>query len=123
MYLATSRLDEGQVVEIGGEAEIQPSTTSHSTSVIGIVSTNPSYLMNSGLQEQPHATAVALTGRAPCYVIGTIRKGDRLVASDHAGVATVLNIDKYQPGCIVGKALENYDSQEIGRIEIAVGRY
>jgi hypothetical protein len=78
--------------------------------------------MNSGLVG-PTCAAVALTGRVPCYVVGKIQKGDRLVSSDRAGVATTLDMDKYQPGCIVGKALENYDSQEIGRIEIAVGRY
>jgi hypothetical protein len=30
---------------------------------------------------------------------------------------------QYQPGCIVGKALENYNSQEVGTIEVAVGRF
>ena len=70
-----------------------------------------------------HKTPVALTGRVPCYVVGKISKGDRLVASDISGVATVLDMDLYQPGCIIGKALEDYDSQEIGRIEVAVGRF
>ena len=122
MYQATSRLDEGQVVEIGGEAEIQLTTTSHSTAVIGIVSTNPSYLMNSALTGQPHTAAVALTGRVPCYVVGKISKGDRLVSSHMAGIATTLDPALYQPGCIIGKALEDYDSNEIGTIEVAVGR-
>ena len=58
----------------------------------------------------------------PCYVVGTIKKGDRLVASDIPGVATVLDINQYQPGSIVGKALEDYDSSEIGIITVVVGR-
>ena len=122
MYQAVSRLEEGQVVEIGGEAEIQLSSTSHSTAVLGIVSTNPSYLMNSDLKGQPHTAAVALTGRVPCYVIGNISKGDRLVSSHHAGIATALDPAQYQPGCIIGKALEDHNSSEIGTIEVAVGR-
>ena len=122
MYQADKQLDAGQVVEFGGAYEIQKSGTSHSTRVAGIVSTNPSYLMNSAM-DVPHKAPVALTGRVPCYVIGKISKGDRLVASDISGVATVLNMDLYQPGCIIGKALEDYDSQEIGKIEVAVGRF
>ena len=122
MYRADKQLDAGQVVEFGGDYEIQKSTSSHSTRVAGIVSTNPSYLMNSAM-DVPHKAPVALTGRVPCYVIGKISKGDRLVASDISGVATVLDMDQYQPGCIIGKALEDYDSQDIGRIEVAVGRF
>jgi hypothetical protein len=122
MYRADKQLDAGQVVEFGGDYEIQKSTSSHSTRVAGIVSTNPSYLMNSAM-DVPHKAPVALTGRVPCYVVGKISKGDRLVASDISGVATVLDMYLYQPGCIIGKALEDYDSQDIGKIEVAVGRF
>jgi hypothetical protein len=69
-----------------------------------------------------NAVAVALVGRVPCSVVGTIRKGDRLVASDQPGIAQALNINLYQPGCIIGKALEEYNSTQPGVIEVAVGR-
>lgn len=65
---------------------------------------------------------VALTGRVPCLVTGIINKGDRLVTSDIPGTATVLNPDQYQPGSIIGKALETYNSDQPGVIEVAVGR-
>lgn len=122
LYQADKQLDAGHVVEFGGTHEIQKSTTSHSTKVAGVISTQPSYIMNATL-DAPNVYAVALTGRVPCFVVGTIAKGDRLVASEFSGVATVLDMSKYEPGCIIGKALDNYDSQEIGRIEIAVGRF
>jgi len=122
LYEADKMLDAGQVVEFGGAEEICQTTTSHSTRVAGIVSTNPSYLMNSAMESE-FKTPVALTGRVPCYVVGTIKKGDRLVSSDQHGIATVLDMTKYEPGCILGKALEDYDSQEIGKIEVAVGRF
>ena len=121
MYVADQEYPAGTVVEIGGTAEVQASQSSHSTTVIGIVSTNPSYLMNA-TQGGENVVPVALTGRVPCHVVGTIRKGDRLVASDITGVATVLDMSKYEPGCIVGKALEAYNSAEVGTIEVAVGR-
>jgi len=121
-YLADSNYEPGTVVEFGGMNEVTISTQNHSTRVAGIVSTNPSYLMNSA-QAGEHVIAVALTGRVPCSVVGTIAKGDRLVASDQPGVAQPLDKNFYEPGCIIGKALESYNSNQIGTIEVAVGRF
>jgi hypothetical protein len=121
MYESDIEYTSGIVVEFGGSKEITSTTTSHSTAVAGIISTNPSYLMNAS-QPGDKVLAVALVGRVPCRVVGTIRKGDRLVSSDVPGAATVLNSEQYQPGCIVAKALEDYDSAEVGIIEVAVGR-
>ena len=121
MYCADAKYAPGTVVEFGGNEEITISGESHSTRVAGIISTNPSYLMNSAL-DCTNALEVALVGRVPCRVVGTIYKGDRLVASGVPGVATVLDPVKYQPGCIIGKALEAYDSIADGIIEVAVGR-
>jgi hypothetical protein len=121
MYVADADYPPGIVVEFGGDSEITIARVSHSTAVAGITSTNPSYLMNSA-QAGKYVLPVALVGRVPCQVIGTIAKGDRLVASDYMGAAQRLDPDQYQPGCIVGKALENYDSETIGLIEVAVGR-
>lgn len=45
----------------------------------GVVSTNPAYLMNEDLEGTN--VAVALTGRVPVKVTGTIRKGDMLVSA------------------------------------------
>ena len=121
MYVADQAYAPGTVIEFGGTQEVTASQTSHSTAVAGIVSTNPSYLMNA-TQTGNHVVAVALVGRVPCQVIGTFKKGDRLVASDITGVATGLDMSKYQPGAIIGKALEAYNSTQVGTVEVAVGR-
>jgi hypothetical protein len=121
MYVADAEYAPGALLDFGGNHEVTATTTSHSTAVAGIVSTNPSYLMNA-TQTGDHVVSVALVGRVPCQVVGTFIKGDRLVASDIEGVATVLDNSKYEPGCIIGKALEAYDSTEVGIIEVAVGR-
>ena len=122
MYVADADYPAGIIVEFGGDYEITIARVNHSTAVAGIVSTNPSYLMNSS-QAGQHVLPIALTGRVPCQVIGTITKGDRLVSSDYMGVAQRLDPEQYRPGCIVGKALENYNSENIGVIEVAVGRF
>jgi hypothetical protein len=38
------------------------------------------------------------------------------------GVATVLDLTNYQPGCVLGKALEDYDSDTVGTITVVVGK-
>lgn len=122
MYSAEVDYAPGTVVKFGGSQEITITSSSHCTQVAGIVSTSPSYLMNSA-QAGDHVLPVALTGRVPCQVMGVIAKGDRLVSSNIAGVATTLDKTLYEPGCIIGKALEDYSSTEIGVIEVAVGRF
>ena len=80
-----------------------------------------SYIMNAGAGGNAVIT-VALLGRVPCRVIGPIAKGDRIVSSDIPGVAQALDPALYQPGCIVGKALESYTDTAVGVIEVVVGR-
>ena len=120
MYVADANYPPGTVVEFGGTHEITVSSASHSTAVAGIISTNPSYLMNS-TQTGEHVLPVALTGRVPCQVQGPVRKGDVLVASSTPGVAQRIGMN-WQPGCVVGKAMEVVDTAEIQTIEVAVGR-
>ena len=61
-----------------------------------------------------------MMGRVFCRVIGKIRKGERLVTSKQNGVATASEEPKL--GTVIGKALQSYDRDEIGEIEIVVGK-
>lgn len=121
-YTADADYVPGTVLEFGGDQEVTATTTSHSPRVAGIVSTQPSYIMNDGLVSD-HTAMVSLTGRLPCLVQGPIAKGDRLVASAVVGHAQRLDPAQYEPGCIIGKALEDYPSPNTGTIEVAVGRF
>ena len=121
MYVADSAYQPGTVVEFGGDYEITATTQNHSTRVAGIISTAPSYLMNTN-QAGTNVLPVALIGRVPCLVLGPITKGDCLVSSDVEGVAQALDPSKYRPACIIGKALQDYTSTQVGTIEVVVGR-
>lgn len=118
-YTSDKKYSPGTVVIFGGEQEITQSIQSHDSSVAGVISTNPAYLMNVDLVD---GLPVALQGRVPCRVRGIVRKGDRMVSSNIPGVAERLDNSKYQPGCIIGKALQNHDSDDEGIIEVVVGR-
>jgi len=116
-YLADADCAPGTVMSFGGVAEVTASVTYMDRRVAGVVSTNPAHLMNDKLEG---GIAIALTGRVPCKVVGTIKKGDMLVASGIKGVATSDPDPKL--GAVIGKALEDYNSQSIGVIEVVVGR-
>lgn len=87
-YHADAEYPIGTVIAVGGPAEITAATDELAHSVIGVVSANPAYLMNSDLE---NGTAVALKGRVPVRVTGEVMKGDRLVPSAIPGVAEANN--------------------------------
>ena len=117
IYESDAEYEVGTVVIFGGEKEITVSSMGADTRVAGVISENPAYLMNSEATGQ----AVALQGKVPCKVVGTINKGDMLVThSQHPGVARKTNDPKV--GTVIGKALEEYNSTEIGTINIVAGR-
>jgi hypothetical protein len=117
-YVADADYEPGTVVVFGGEKEITISTQSHDTAVAGIISTNPAYLMNAAVAGLP----VALQGRVPCRVQGPVKKGDVLVTGTTPGVAQRIGMN-WQPGCVLGKALESINTNNIQTIEVVVGRF
>jgi hypothetical protein len=109
-------------VTFGGAYEITISLINHDTKLAGVISTNPSYVMNStaeGLFPLP----VALVGRVPTQVLGPINKGDLVTSSDLPGIASRLSLSNYKPGCVLGKSLEDHLDTTVKTIEIVVGRY
>jgi fibronectin-binding autotransporter adhesin len=117
-YTADAAYVPGTVLVFGGTAEVTVNAEDADRRVAGVVSTNPSYIMNAGLEGEFVAT-VALTGRVPTLVIGPVRKGDMLVA---AGLGRARAEADPKVGTVIGKALENFDGAE-GTIEVVVGRF
>ena len=119
-YLADEYYDPGTVLVFGGEQEVTESTSKCSFRVAGVVSTNPAHLMNAELTGE-HVTALALTGRVPCKVLGTVKKGDMLVSSGIPGYAVVDNEPRV--GSVIGKSLQNKTNTSRGIIEVVVGKH
>lgn len=120
-YVADRAYPPGTVLEIGGAAEVQATTVYASARIAGVVSTTPALLMNS-TERDPHSVELALLGRVPCRVTGTVHRGDLVTSSDQPGVATALDPKDYRPGCVVGKALQGHAGNGEGVIEVLVGR-
>jgi len=112
MYTADAVIEEGTVVCFGGTHEVTTCLLDATTSIAGVVSTDPAYLMNSTLE----GVAVALRGRVPCKVSGDIKKGDVLVSDGNGGARAEANP---QSSTRIGRALENSTGNAV--IEIVVG--
>jgi hypothetical protein len=117
-YVADDTYEPGTVLLFGGEQEVTLSNAFDSTKVAGVVTTDPAYSMNSALEAE-HVAEIALQGRVPCKVIGSVEKGDLMVSASN-GHATANN--EARAGTIIGKALENFNG-DFGIIEVAVGRF
>ena len=116
-YTSDADYEPGTVIIFGGTAETTQANVDSDRRVAGVVSDKPAYLMNSELKGQ-FVINLALMGRVPCKVVGTIRKGDMLVAAGNGYARSEANP---MTGAVIGKALENFDG-ETGTIEIVVGR-
>ena len=83
LYLSDYAYEAGTVVRVGGEFEVTATDGNHNHSVLGVISAYPAYLMNNQLE---NGIPVALKGRVPVKVVGSVNKGDRLVgaAEGHA---------------------------------------
>jgi hypothetical protein len=117
-YTADADYAPGTVVMFGGAEEVTICSNDACRRVAGVISTNPSYIMNGAL-EGAHVATVALTGRVPCRVTGTVRKGDLMVSAGNGRARAEADP---KVGTVIGKALADFDGTE-GVIEVVVGRF
>jgi len=118
-YEGDKEYEVGSVLVFGGDKEVTVSGKLANTRVAGVVSNTAAVAMYEACPG--FKNLVALQGRVPVKVVGKIQKGDLLVTSTIPGVAISAGEDA-KTGTVIGKALETYDSDHIGTIEVAVGR-
>lgn len=110
-YLADAEYPVGTVMMIGGEKEVTACVWGKRA--IGVVSEKPAYLMNDGLQG---GTAVALKGRVPVKVHGSVKKGDELIASDNGCAVSAVP----HANGVFAVALESSDETGVRLVECLV---
>jgi hypothetical protein len=116
-FTADAVYEPGTVVVFDGTEEVTIATRVADTKVAGVISAQPSYLMNAYIITK-HTATVALQGRVPVKIIGPVRKGDLLVSAANGHAQAMVNPPV---GSIIGKSLQNFDG-DFGTIEMVVGR-
>lgn len=110
-YLADAEYEPGTVVMIGGEKEVTASVLGRRA--IGVVSTNPAFMMNKDLEG---GTYIALKGRVPVKVIGAIKKGQDLIATNDGCAMAATE----QSSGVFAVALESSDDAGVKVVEALV---
>ena len=118
-FHADETYQPGTVVELGGPNEITISRSELSENVFGVISTRAAYLMNAGAGTDATHPPVAMTGRVPVRVTGTVRKGDRLVSAG-SGLARAAAREEITAYNVIGRALQDKVTTEEGTIEAIV---
>jgi hypothetical protein len=116
-YSADADYAPGTVLSFGGSQEVTMTTAINDPKIAGVVSTNPAHVMNAGLTSA-HTVMVALAGRVPTLVIGTVAPGDMMVS---AGGGRAKACATPAMGTVIGKALQNHPGGQ-GTIEVVIGR-
>jgi hypothetical protein len=109
----------GTVVALGGSKEVTMVVDALSEDVLGVVSTDPAYLMNNGAGDAATHPAIALAGRVPVRVVGIINKNDRLVSAGN-GLARAATRNEITPWNVIGRALADKTDAGVGTIEAIV---
>lgn len=118
-FAADEILAPGTVVELGGSAEITMVRADASDRVFGVISTKPAFTMNGGAGENDTHPPVAMTGRVPVRVTGTVRKGDRLISAGE-GMARSARSEEATAFNVIGRALADKLDAGIGTVEAIV---
>lgn len=118
-FAADTIYSSGTVVQLGGTAEITAAQDALSEDVFGVISTNAGFLMNGAAGDNDTHPPVAVSGRVPVRVVGTVRKGDRLVSAG-GGLARAAHRSEITPFNVIGRALEDKHTTDIGMLEAIV---
>jgi len=118
-YHADSNYGPGTIVELGGVNEITKTATEMSEEVFGVVSSNDTaaFMMNDRdtYTDATHPF-IAMTGRVPTNVIGTVNKGARLVSSSTPGYARMAQPGEATAFNVIGRALEAKTDSVMGQV-------
>jgi hypothetical protein len=118
-FEADAYYDAGTVVEMGGDKEITAVQYDLSEDVFGVVSDTAAYLMNSAAGNDTTHPPIAVGGRVKVKVTGKVKKGERLVSAGK-GIARAAKSGEATAFNIIGRALENKTTDDMGTIEAFV---
>jgi len=119
-YEADCELQVGDVVKLGGHAEITKCEKELDDAVFGVVSESPAFLMNAQAGNNDSHPMIALKGRVSVKLKGTGQAGDRIVSAGN-GEARVANIDECTAFNTLGRLIKHKYNEETALTECVIG--
>ena len=119
-YEADCQLQVGEVVKLGGDAEVTRCAQELDDSVFGVVSESPAFLMNAHAGNNDSHPMIALKGRVQVRVSGQGKAGDRLVAAGN-GEARTASLDECTAFNVIGRLIKDKYNEETALTECVIG--
>ena len=119
-YEADCETEVGDVVILGGHAEITKCTKELDDAVFGVVSESPAFFMNAQAGNNETHPMIALKGRVFVKLTGTGRAGDRVVSAGN-GEARVANLDECTAFNTLGRLIKDKYNVETALTECVIG--
>jgi hypothetical protein len=119
-YQADCELTVGEVVILGGHAEITKCQKELDDAVFGVVSESPAFLMNAQAGDNSTHPMIALKGRVMVKLKGTGAPGDRIVSAGN-GEARVANLDECTAFNTLGRLIKYKYNDETALVECVIG--
>lgn len=114
------------VISLNTDRTIEKSSKPYSNLVSGVYATKAGLLLteeNAEKDDLDHMVPMGVIGVIPvkvCLEGGEISRGDMLVTSSTPGVAMKGDPDKIKVGQVLGKALQDFNNSDIGKINVLV---
>lgn len=122
-----SEYEPGDVLSIATSKDrtIEKSAGAYSSLVLGVYATKPGVLLteeniDSDLAGKVPMGVVGVIPTKVCPEGGAIQRGDLLVTSSIPGVAMKADKAKVEAGQVLGKALQNFEGDGVGKINVFV---
>ena len=119
-YEADCQLTVGEVVILGGDAEITKCEDKLSDAVFGVVSESPAFLMNAQAGNNDSHPMIALKGRVLVKLQGTGRAGDRVVSAGN-GEARIAELNECTAFNTLGRLIKDKYNKETALTECVIG--
>jgi hypothetical protein len=119
-YEADCDTEVGDVVMLGGHAEITKCKNELSDAVFGVISESPAFLMNAQAGNNDSHPMVALKGRVMVKLRGKGKAGDRVVSAGE-GEARVAEIDECTAFNTLGRLIKDKYNEETALTECVIG--
>jgi hypothetical protein len=113
------------VISVDKDRTVEKSSGAYSTLVAGVYATKPGVLLteeniDTDISDKVPMGVVGVIPTKVCLEGGVIKRGDLLVTSSIPGVAMKADPEKVKPGQVIGKALQGFDSNSVGKINVLV---
>ena len=119
-YESDCETEVGDVVMLGGHAEITKCNTELCDNVFGVVSESPAFLMNAQAGNNETHPMIALKGRVLVKIKGRGNAGDRVVSAGN-GEAKVAKLEECTAFNVLGRLIKHKYNEETALTECVIG--